>query len=53
MKKYFIIFLSLMLFIFVGCTKTSALPKFDVDNAVAMELEKMDNGLSDETLKAM
>ena len=53
MKKYFIIFLSLMLFIFVGCTKTSALPKFDVDNAVALELEKMDNGLSDETLKAM
>lgn len=53
MKKYFVIFLSLMLFVFVGCTKTSAPPKFDIDNAVALELEKMDNGLSDETLKAM
>ena len=53
MKKYFVIFVCLMLFIFVGCTKTSTSPNFDIDNEVAVELEKMDNNFSDETLKAM
>lgn len=53
MKKYLFLCLSLILMFFVACEKIEKQESVNVDTMVAQELEKLDNGYSDETLKAM
>ena len=55
MKKYIIFILSIIMFVFVGCTNQAQKtpPKADIDSLVAINLEKIDKNYSNETLKAL
>ena len=55
MKKYIIFILSIIILVFVGCTNQAQKtpPKADINNLVAVELEKIDKNYSNETLRAL